>query len=653
MHASHNRRSNFAKNINKRGNEHPCSNLTEIKHHRPRDSGKDIGGRTKLAIGAVAFATLIAGNIELREAGISTAPHRAVSHVAVQLVAEITEGAGVIGVADSNLYHLSQSQLTARLTELQSLGVTDLRIAVPWVYIEPTTGAYDWTQMDNLVQTASSMGFSITGNITGTPMWAGALIAGAPNPAAYATFAGTVAARYGSQISTYEIWNEPNGVVFYAPISAASYTELLQGAYTAIKAVQPTATVLAGALGATKTFSGITLSPTEFLKQMYAAGAAGYFDALSYHPYHYSLPFSLGGGIANSPLEQVNELYAIMAANGDGDLQIWATEYGNATTPGLGVTQSEQADMMRDFLTGWSRLAFAGPAFVFSGRDFSTGVINQELNFGLFTSNGTPKEAAQVLAELIDLSAQGALPDYTASEMSYARQIYLQVASVAFGVLNQALILPHAVMTAVYNTLPVRIKKAFDAVVAVVCGVMARAMTRFAVRTQRVIAAAIAATPGMTEALDATKAAARQSASAGATVEQVADPEPADADVVETSSLAADPELVEVDTVVVDEVVTPAMDMEPAEELNTEEVSGAGLPIEDVQAADVETTDGVTDDVETNDVDTTDAQAAAEDESESEAADEANTPRTALTAPRSVKTAKKARSVASVRSAAA
>lgn len=369
----------------------------------------------------------------------------------------------VFGVADSELYNLNQADLVAQLSEIRDLGVTDLRLGVPWLYIQPTATTYDWAQMDNVINTAHSMGFTITAAITGTPAWDGPVISGAPDPTAYANFAAEVAERYSGEISSYEIWNEPNGVIFYSPVSAESYTSVLQAAYTAIKEVDPDAIVLAGALGATTTIAGLSVSPQEFLEQMYASGAHGYFDAVSYHPYHYTLPFSAGLGVTNSPLDQVLALNAIMAANGDGALKIWATEYGHPTTPVFGVSETVQASFLEDFLIAWSKLPFAGPAFVYSAQDVATGMLNHEANFGLFTDDGTPKPAAEVLANLIAASANGALPDYTAPPLPEAEAVYIQLASLVSGVINQSLIIPNALMGALYQVLPEPLQQAFTA----------------------------------------------------------------------------------------------------------------------------------------------------------------------------------------------
>ena len=430
--------------------------------------------RAKLAAGTVAAVTLASVLTTAPATATPVKQTHAVQQVAVSLLSETSAATTTFGVADSHLYNLGHDALVARLTELRGLGVSDLRIAVPWVYIEPAAGTYDWSKMDALVATASEMGFTLTGAVTATPTWAGFPLAGAPNPDTYATFAGAVAARYGSQIAGYEVWNEPNGVIFYAPVSAAGYTQMLKAAYTAIKAANPDAVVLAGSLGATTDVSGISVTPQRFLAQMYEAGAGGYFDALSYHPYHFTLPFSQGAGTLNTPLEQVKALYELMVANGDADKKIWATEYGTATTPGWGVTQAEQAALLRDFLTAWSRLPYTGPAFVYTSQDAQSGILNHEFNFGLFTSNGRPKLAAHVLADLIAQAGLGELPDYTAPRMSAARDLYLQLASVGFGLANQAMVIPNAAIAVIYSLMPDPVRRAFTAVANAVSAVVAQ-----------------------------------------------------------------------------------------------------------------------------------------------------------------------------------
>lgn len=380
-----------------------------------------------------------------RVAAVASVP-RTVT-VEVSLVSAIVELPSTIGISDSNLYNLSATDLERQLTLLRDAGVTDLRVGVPWIYVQPTAQTYDWSKMDALVDTANEMGFSITASITGNTVWSGgAPLAGAPNPEAYAAFAGATAERYKGKISAYEVWNEPNGVIFYAPVSPESYTTVLQAAYAAIKAADEDAKVIGGVLGATRTVPGVTMAPEEFLARMYDAGAQGYFDALSYHPYHYTTPFSQGLDIADSPMQQVLALRALMEANGDGDLKIWATEYGTPTTPFFGLSEAQQAAFMRDFIAAWQNLDGVGPAFLYSARDVNTGAWDNEANFGLFTTNWVPKQFVSMLAEIQQQLEDGTFDtSFTADKVPFAQEMFIQVASLVLGVANTALIIPRAI----------------------------------------------------------------------------------------------------------------------------------------------------------------------------------------------------------------
>lgn len=419
---------------------------------------------SRRAVPILASATiaslLVTGSVFPSPTRLESARHSIVAEssprvvtIEVSLVAAIVESPTTIGVAESTLYNLSAQDLDKQLQVLKDAGVTDLRIAVPWVYIQPTSSTeYDWSKMDAVINAVSDAGFTVTASITGNPAWDGVPLAGAPNPEAYASFASATAERYAGKISAYEVWNEPNGALFYAPVNPEGYTEVLKAAYTAIKAADPDALVVGGVLGAVRTVPGVTLDPVVFLDRMYQAGASGYFDAISYHPYHYTMPFSQGLGEADSPLEQALALRALMSANGDEDLKLWATEYGVPTTPFFGLSQEQQAAFMADFISAWQNFDGAGPAFLYSGHDLSTGEWDNEANFGLFTSNWTPKQAVAVLSAMIADLEDGTLdnPIY-AQRLPFAQSLFIQVASTALGLINTALIIPRAIGQAVYG----------------------------------------------------------------------------------------------------------------------------------------------------------------------------------------------------------
>ncbi|MGV9669291.1 cellulase family glycosylhydrolase [Gordonia sp. NPDC003504] len=326
---------------------------------------------------------------------LSTVP--APTSVPIQLVAVIDENSTTIGIADSSLYGLDSATLNTTLDKIAALGVTSVRVAIPWVSVEYLEGSYNWTQLDALVAAADARGMSIVATVTGTPFWAGNIVNGHFDPAEYAEFVGAVATRYQGDISGYEIWNEPNAALFYNPIDPVAYTEVLKAAYTAIKAADPAAVVIAGVLGATVT-TGATLNPITFVEQMYSSGAAGYFDALSFHPYQYLEEYT-DNDHDDSPASQIAAIRALMAQYGDAAKKIWITEYGQPT--GGTHTQAEQATFIENFIEAWQNEANAGPIYIYSTRDTNTGSSNLEDNFGLYTTNWVAKPAAQVLADLI------------------------------------------------------------------------------------------------------------------------------------------------------------------------------------------------------------------------------------------------------------
>ena len=279
----------------------------------------------------------------------------------VMQVAQIDEAPSTIGIADSELYlSTSLAEINARLDLMQSLGVTNVRIMVPWAGVQPLhpdtpfgLGAPRWDQLDMVVNAAASRGMGILGVLNSTPMWASGStpINGQPtNFDRFASFAKSVALRYGDKISAYEVWNEPNSIQFWNTLDPAAYTEMLKKTYTALKQaasqIGTDITVIGGVVGAGKTWPGLTMNPVDFVRKMYEAGADGYFDALSFHPYNFEWKFSVGENLPwkeGMPLYQLNKIRELMDSfleEGEEQVKIWITEYGAPTRRPSSVTSS-------------------------------------------------------------------------------------------------------------------------------------------------------------------------------------------------------------------------------------------------------------------------------------------------------------------------
>ena len=307
------------------------------------------------------------------------------------------------------------------------------RMGFTWSTMEPIKGQYLWTR-DSAVTAYRAQGLRILGVIAYSPAWATSATCFAlynnkcapTNASDFASFAAAVAERYdgdgvsdapGSpRVDAWEIWNEPNLANFWRPTpNPSAYTTLLRAAAPSIRAAAPGTTIVSAGLSP----AGGTFAPITFLQGMYAAGARGSFDALGFHPYSYP---ALATKVANwnawqqmfraFPANgQPNSLRSVMITNGDGNKQIWATEYGaptygdttgdlvsNCDDNGVNqpnedncVTEARQAQMVADALAQWQSYSWSGPLFWYSYQDLLTGGPSIESNFGLVRSDGTGK----------------------------------------------------------------------------------------------------------------------------------------------------------------------------------------------------------------------------------------------------------------------
>lgn len=329
--------------------------------------------------------------------------------VVVATAASIDPSSGTVAIADSDVYGMSQADVDTTMDAIRAANVRSVRLLIPWAGVEQRQGQLDWSMVDKTVTSAASRGLAVVGVVNSTPIWAvapgGQYLSGRPaSPAAYGDFVAKVASRYRGTIAALEIWNEPNAVTFYTPLpDPAGYVDLLKASYPRIKAVDPSIVVLGGSLGAILDVAAVSISPPKFLEQMYAAGAAGFFDAMVFHPYQYSLKFSDGMSVDGSPLQQLMAMRQTMVANGDGDKKIWSTEYGEPTSQG---GDAQQDAFISDIVTKWRELPYTGPMYVYTTRDRRSGSLGTEDTFGVIRTDWTPKPALATVRS----AAGGALP---------------------------------------------------------------------------------------------------------------------------------------------------------------------------------------------------------------------------------------------------
>ncbi len=221
------------------------------------------------------------------------------------------------------------------------------------------------------------------------------------NPSDYAAFVKVLAQRYAPMgVHAWEIWNEPNNKMFWAPrADAVAYTALLKQAYTAIKSADASATVVSGGLSPASD-SGGNISPLTFTASMYAHGAHGSFDALGLHPYSYPYaPMYVGSW---NTFYRTPDLHALMAQNGDSAKTVWATEIGFPTGSGSGaVSQQAQAGDIVAAIEQWRSWWFHGPIIFYTLRDKGSSQNDVDQNMGLENRTGGPKPSYVAVRQLL------------------------------------------------------------------------------------------------------------------------------------------------------------------------------------------------------------------------------------------------------------
>jgi hypothetical protein len=282
-----------------------------------------------------------------------------------------------IGIASGgSIAWYDDAKLAKELDGYATLGATWIRFDIAWSVAEPQRGVYDWAAYDRLVAKVRERGLNILAMVGYTPGWA--QVAGATddkypprNVADYANFAQKVVERYAPRgVKAYEIWNEPNlGCCFWKPkADAVKYTEMIRAAYPRMKAVDQSITVLTGGTSPADT-TATDISPPKFLKDMYANGLKGNFDAVSHHPYYGPHPinsFKNWSSWSQMMLDtdRGRSLRGQMVDNGDGDKKIWASEANmlvqNQCIDGFCATEARQAAMIKEAVDAWRSYPWAG-----------------------------------------------------------------------------------------------------------------------------------------------------------------------------------------------------------------------------------------------------------------------------------------------------
>ena len=279
------------------------------------------------------------------------------------------------------------------LQMVRQMGASAIVEFFPWAYYQAEDGSIAWEHPDLVVEHAHAQGLQIVARIGLTPDWARPpdtpltyLDAGAYGY--FAAFAAAFAARYQGKVGYLIVGNEPNLSYEwgYRVTTPQDYVDLLRVVYPAVKAANPDVTVLAGALAPTLEPAGSPwgLNDLVYLDEMYAAGAADYFDGLAVHVYGLTFPPEAepDPGVLN--FRRVELMRQVMVAHNDAATPMYITETGwndhprwtRAVRPGQRITYT--LDAVRYAEANWPFVellaiwAFRFPAPTKSYMDYYT-----------------------------------------------------------------------------------------------------------------------------------------------------------------------------------------------------------------------------------------------------------------------------------------
>lgn len=316
----------------------------------------------------------------------------------------------IYGIQDDAWIASGPGTVEDRVAALQRLGLGIVRVTVRWDVVEQTSGTFDWTLPDAVLEPLQAAEIEAVVTLYGTPEWAngGRDANVAPSRGAdFARFARAAAERYPA-VHRWTIWNEPNQRRWLSTASPAQYvTKLLNPAYAAIHSASPSSRVAAGDTAPRGGTGG--LSPVAFIRGMGRLGAR--LDAYAHHPYALvpgETPWS--GGCDHCETITMATIGRLVneARKAFGPVRLWLTELGYQSNPPdriLGVPLRVQAS----YVAAAAYVAWATPRvdllIQYLYRDEPG---TDRWQSGLETTTGQPKPAmGAVVAPLAQMMRTG------------------------------------------------------------------------------------------------------------------------------------------------------------------------------------------------------------------------------------------------------
>ncbi|EIQ00298.1 beta-1,4-xylanase [Opitutaceae bacterium TAV1] len=299
-----------------------------------------------------------------------------------------------VGICAHAHQYPNEADMEKEYALIREANIRWLRNFPEWRTIQQDNGVYNFANADRVVRSATKAGLSVLGLLAFTPQKLSThshvesrIVNTRHKPEnllrAY-EFAYTVAKRYENSVQAWEIWNEPDTVIFWRD-TVEDYADLLKSMYLGIKDANKEAIVIGCGTGTNFRFIDTVLRET----------GGQYMDRVSVHPYLYP----------DAPNEDnlgttLKKLRALLDSHNP-DLGLWITEAGYPTVEsGSGVSESEQGNLLQKYI----EIAWANSVenvFIYNMRDSGKNSLNKEHRFGIVQNDYTPKESYYILQDFL------------------------------------------------------------------------------------------------------------------------------------------------------------------------------------------------------------------------------------------------------------
>ena len=362
-----------------------------------------------------------------------------------------------VGIADDRLLFTDQASADRAVADWQQAGVDVVRIFARWGLhapapqdrrrpegfdaTDPNAPGYDWRVLDRAVDAVRGGGMRVVLTVTGWgPVWGSEFPVKRnprykPDPRQFAQFATAVARRYGDRVDRYIVWNEPNIALWLQPQSQCTargrctpyaphhYRRIVRAAEPALRAADPGAQVMLGALAPRGTSGGsanANLRPLPFIRSLACvsrryrrvrSGPCRGFrpvtgDLFAYHPHGLKLSPSTPDRIAGQAhLPDLGEVTSALdraqraggfRVRGASRFPLYLDEYAYQTRPPdrvLGVSAATQSRWLQESAyRAWAHPRVRGLAW-YVWRDEPLGSGGSGWQSGMRYADGRAKPA--------------------------------------------------------------------------------------------------------------------------------------------------------------------------------------------------------------------------------------------------------------------